>query len=227
MQEPLRKIMTFSNMLFEKNRGDLSEQAKWFLDRINNAASRMSKLISDLLNFSRLQRAVDSFVEVDLNEVFKNIESDFEVMINQKKAVITAEALPVVDAIPLQMNQLFYNLISNSLKFSLEGVPPVIKINSRKLSAAEVKERPLLNKNQTYYELVFSDNGIGFNQQYEHKIFEIFQRLNTRVEYEGTGIGLALCNKIVQNHNGQIYAKSQEDKGASFYIILPEKQLTT
>jgi len=186
----------------------------------------MSKLINDLLNFSRLQRSEERFVDVDLNTVFKNIENDFELVINQKKAVVKASPLPVIEAIPLQMNQLFYNLIGNSLKFSLAGVSPVIQIDCAKLTPSEVSGRPLLNPRNTYYKLVFRDNGIGFNQQYEHKIFEIFQRLNTRLEYEGTGIGLALCSKIVQNHGGQIYAESEEGKGASFFIILPEKQAT-
>ena len=224
LQEPLRKIMTFSNMLYEKNKDQITGQAKWFLDRINNAASRMSKLINDLLNFSRLQRSSDSFLEVDLNNVLHNVELDFEVMINQKKASIKADHLPLIEAIPLQMNQLFYNLISNSLKFTTDDVLPVIEISCRRLSSLEVTQRPLLSEDKSYFELTFADNGIGFNQQYEHKIFEIFQRLNTRLEYEGTGIGLALCSTIVQNHNGQIHAESEEGRGARFYVILPEKQ---
>lgn len=145
-------------------------------------------------------------------------------MINQKKATIEVNTLPVIEAIPLQMNQLFYNLISNFLKFSVEGIAPVIQIHSKKLTTDEVSRRPLLHSKRTYFEIIFKDNGIGFNQQYEHKIFEIFQRLNTRLEYEGTGIGLALCSKIIQNHGGQIYAESTEGKGAVFHIILPEKQ---
>ena len=153
-----------------------------------------------------------------------NVELDFEVMINQKKASIKADHLPLIEAIPLQMNQLFYNLISNSLKFTTDDVLPVIEISCRRLSSLEVTQRPLLSEDKSYFELTFADNGIGFNQQYEHKIFEIFQRLNTRLEYEGTGIGLALCSKIVQNHNGQIHAESEEGKGARFYVIRPEKQ---
>ncbi|HWJ28794.1 MAG TPA: response regulator, partial [Flavisolibacter sp.] len=222
LQEPLRKIQTFANMLVERNKNQLDERAVSYLDKMMNASQRMSKLISDLLNFSRLRRSEERFVPTDLNEILSNIINDFELLISQKKAKIIADRLPMIIANPLQMNQLFYNLISNALKFSRPDIPPVIEISCRLVTGKEVAHQVPLNPGTNYIELIVRDNGIGFAQQYAEKIFEIFQRLNARSEYEGTGIGLALVNKIVEHHKGTIYAVSEEGKGSAFYLLLPE-----
>jgi two-component system CheB/CheR fusion protein len=227
LQEPLRKIQTFAHMLYERNRDELNEQGRTYLDKMMSASKRMSKLINDLLNFSRLQRSEERFVPTDLNNILSNIENDFELLINQKQAVIHSEGLPVIEANPLEMNQLFYNLLGNALKFSKEDVSPEITLSSKRLSTEEIAENDKLIKDKEYYRIVVSDNGIGFSQQYAHKIFEIFQRLNTRSEYEGTGIGLALVHKIILNHQGIIYAESEEGVGSSFYMILPATQIKT
>ncbi len=221
LQEPLRKINTFAHLLYDKHGQQFNEDAKKYLDKITQAALRMSRLINDLLNFSRLTRLEDSFVAVDMNETLRNIENDFELLINQKNATISYDKLPAVKAIPLQMNQLLYNLIGNALKFSAKDKPSVINIRCSKLSKIELEQYPTLNNELDYCEIVITDNGIGFKQEYAQKIFEIFQRLNDKSEYEGTGIGLALCNKIVTNHNGLIFAQSEENVGTDFHIILP------
>jgi PAS domain S-box-containing protein len=223
LQEPLRKIQTFGNMLHDHYEGAIGEKGKNYLEKMLNASQRMSKLINDLLNFSRLRQS-EGYVATDLNELLANIKNDFELVINQKKAVIKHDRLPVIDANPLQMNQLFYNLLSNALKFTNENTVPVIEIHCLETNSERVKEFPYLNKDKKYFEVVFTDNGIGFPQEYAKKIFEIFQRLNARSEYEGTGIGLALVNKIVDNHKGIVYARSEEGKGSAFHILLPAKQ---
>jgi two-component system, chemotaxis family, CheB/CheR fusion protein len=184
----------------------------------------MSDLINALLNYSRLSHPEDNFIKTDLNDIAKKVISDFDIVIHEKNALITLDKLPTVDAIPLQINQLFHNLISNSLKFSRNGVTPEVRISSRLLSAEEVEEKGL-NENTTYCQIIVKDNGIGFEQEYAEKIFIIFQRLNGKQEYKGTGIGLAICKKIVDTHRGRIFAEGKEGIGAAFNIILPIKQL--
>jgi len=199
----------------------LNDNANLYIDKIMSASARMSRLITDLLNFSRLRRTPEEFVPTDLNEVLLNVKNDLEVVINNKKATINVHALPVITAIPFQINQLFYNLLSNALKFASKERTPVIDISFRQLSPDEISGTVELSRNRAFCEIVVKDNGIGFNPAYADKIFEIFQRLNDRSDYEGTGIGLALCNKIVLNHNGFIFANAVEDVGAEFHIILP------
>lgn len=224
LQEPLRKIRTFSNMLMEKNPELLNERGRLYLEKINTSASRMSELIKALLNFSRIRHSSEALKIVNLNDVLDDVLIDFELLIKQKNAMVRNEGLPSVEAIPLQMNQLFYNLLSNALKFTKpQGLPEII-CSSRIVSGEELKDYPTLGKRTEYVEISISDNGIGFDQEYADKIFEIFQRLNDKSEYEGTGIGLALCNKIVINHKGAISVKAEQGIGATFYIILPLKQ---
>ncbi len=223
LQEPLRKIITFSMRLKDKHNAELSTEVKTYLNKIEDASSRMTTLIKDLLNYSRLLQHEKLFTRVDLNETLKNILSDFEERIVEKKAVFKIETLPTIETIPLQMNQLFYNLISNALKFTKENVAPLITITSSKLSKLEIKKYPSLNTSSNYFEIIFKDNGIGFNQKYDKQIFTIFQRLHDAKTYFGTGIGLALCKKIVENHQGEIFVKAEENKGAAFHIILPIK----
>jgi len=224
LQEPLRKIMTFSNRLKHIGNHELPQEIRTFLDKIENASNRMSVLIRDLLNFSRIADAKELFQPTDLNVTLKNILNDFELLIEEKNAVITSDKLPVIQAIPLQMNQLFYNLLGNSLKFSKEDVAPVIRIISKELSAKEVQKFSHLDPRLKYHKIIFKDEGIGFNQQYAHQIFIIFQRLNQPAQYSGTGIGLALSKKIVETHQGEIFAQSHENEGSEFHVILPIKQ---
>ncbi len=220
MQEPLRKIKTFSRRLEKKSKGTLDDDSKEYLDKIKSSSDRMEGLINDVLNYSRLSYLGGQFVKTDLNELLKNVLGDFEVYIEERKAVVKSDELPVVTAIPLQMNQLFHNLISNSLKFCKNSGPCIIVIKSRMLSGEEIALK-MLNADLAYCEIIFEDNGIGFKQEFAKTIFNIFERLNEREKYEGTGIGLALCRKIAEIHHGEISAHSEVNVGTSFHVILP------
>ena len=217
LQEPLRKIQTFADMV--KEHLDDKELAEKYFNKIYTSAKRMSILINDVLNYSRLSKTGEPFEKTDLNKILKDVLSDFELLIEQKQAVITHSDLPTIKSIPLQIHQLFGNLISNSLKFS--EVHPQITITAQTLSTAEVQKYPRLIEDRTYIQLTFKDNGIGFEQQHADQIFIIFQRLNNQRSYSGTGIGLALCKKIVDHHDGIITAKSEPGQGATFTVILP------
>ncbi|MEX2231342.1 MAG: HAMP domain-containing sensor histidine kinase [Cyclobacteriaceae bacterium] len=181
----------------------------------------MAALIKDVLNYSSLANHKNdaTFTDVDLNEILENVKTDFELEIEQKKAVINADGLPAIKGILFQINQLFSNLISNALKFSERS--PVIMIVARSLSKEDASKYPELNSENNYVELTFTDNGIGFDQKHADQIFTIFHRLHGKDTFSGTGIGLSLCKKIVQNHNGIIQAEGVEKKGATFTIILP------
>ena len=224
LQEPLRKISTYSQMLESNLGNELNEKSKGYFTKIHGSASRMLTLIRDVLAYSQLSATRSLLENVDLNNIVENVKTDFELLIEQKHATIQANELPVLEAIPLQMSQLFSNLISNALKFIRPDVDPVISISAVKMSREEVKALPALDLNVPYYKITFEDNGIGFEQEYAQQIFNIFQRLHIKTAYEGTGIGLALCRKIVQNHHGDIYAESKKNKGATFHVMLPEAQ---
>lgn len=217
LQEPLRKIQMFSGML-ERNLDD-PELVKRYFEKINSSAERMSDLIRSVLNYSRLSKTDEYFTAVDLNAILQHVLTDFELLIEEKNAQVKCDKMPLVKAIPLQINQLFSNLVGNSLKFT-EG-SPVLTIKARIVTGAEIPFENNLEPASAFIELVFSDNGIGFDQKYASQIFTIFQRLNQRTDYLGTGIGLALCKKIVENHHGFITALSEPGRGASFYIYLP------
>ena len=216
LQEPLRKIRTFTDVI-QRNLGN-EEFVKMYFEKINSSAKRMSDQIKSILDYSRLSLA-EEFMEVDLNRVLSDICIDFELVIQEKKAVIESEPLPTIKAIPIQINQLFANLISNALKFSANE--PLIKISSTICTHEEMKEIPEYVSDGRYLQILFSDNGLGFEPQYEKKIFFLFQRLHGRHEYSGTGIGLALCKKIMENHLGFIRAESELGKGADFYVYFP------
>jgi signal transduction histidine kinase len=222
LQEPLRKIRSFGSYLQDTQSNRLDEKGQQLLDKIMSAADRMSLLIKDILSYSSLKKQSD-FVPVDLNEIIKTISNDLDLLITQKKAIIKSDVLPTIEAVPLQMTQLFYNLFTNSLKFSKENESPLIKISCRLITAEEKK--PSFSAQTNYYEIVLKDNGIGFSQEHGDQIFGLFKRLNSRQIYPGTGIGLSLCKKVVENHNGEIYATGKENEGASFHILLPEKHL--
>jgi len=218
LQEPLRKIQTFAN-LTELNFDDINA-AKKYLDRINKAANRMSLLIKDVLTYSRLTVLPNRNFEVcHLEAALKEVLEDFENLIETKKATIKTHHLHSVQGIPLQIQQLFSNLVSNSLKFC--DHEPQIEIMSEKVGREEASRIPGLSERYEYVKITFSDNGIGFEHEYAERIFTIFQRLHTKDKYEGTGIGLALCKRIVENHDGAIFATSVVDCGATFIIYLP------
>jgi PAS domain S-box-containing protein len=217
LQEPLRKIQTFADLVKEHlNDSELTEK---YFNKINSSAKRMARLINDVLNYSRLTKSGEQFQNTDLNNVLMDVLSDYELLIEQKQAIVTYSDLPTIKGIPLQLHQLFANLISNSLKFAERK--PVINITSTRLLPSEMDNYSQLEDDREYVKLIFSDNGIGFEQQYAEQIFIIFQRLNNLQSYSGTGIGLALCKKIVDHHDGVITAKSAPGTGAAFTIILP------
>lgn len=218
LQEPLRKIRTFSELL-QKSLQKGAPVDNYF-DKIQSSAERMAQLINDVLNYSRLSNTEDQFVATDLNVVLQQVKVDFDLLIEQKQAVIKDNCLPVVKGIPLQLQQLFINLIGNSLKFS--DKQPVITITGSVLLPSETLSYPELHERGPYVKLEFSDNGIGFEQQFAEKIFTIFQRLNEKKLYAGTGIGLALCKKIVENHHGVIRAIGKPNEGSTFIVILPQ-----
>ncbi len=221
LQEPIRKVSTFAQMLEQTLGTNVDERAVKYLEKINSASSRMTTLIRDVLSYSQLSREKEVFEPVDLRDIVRNIESDFELLIEQKKAVIEYGELPVIAAIPLQMSQLFGNLISNSLKFSKPDVPPHLNISTTLLTKEDVSTYAINGSADGYYRITIRDNGIGFSQEYAAQIFNIFQRLHGHSEYAGTGIGLAMCKKIVQNHRGDIYAEGSINEGAVFSVILP------
>jgi light-regulated signal transduction histidine kinase (bacteriophytochrome) len=222
LQEPLRKIRSFGSYLLETQKQKLDDRGKEQLNKIMAAAERMSLLISDILSFSSIRKE-EKYVPTDLNAVFNAVLADFDLSLTQKNATVDKGVLPVIDAIPLQMNQLFYNMLNNSFKFARQEQRLIIRITSREVTEEE-KKNLQLNSGPRYYQIVFSDNGIGFSQEYAAQIFGLFKRLNDRQHYPGSGIGLALCKKVVDNHNGLIYAEGVENGGASFFIYLPEKQ---
>lgn len=202
---------------------DLSEKAKTYLGKIETAANRMYDMIDGVLLYSSLSadRIVDE--KVNLNEVIKNIENDLEVVIQQKKAILDYKNLPIVQGSGILMYQLFYNLVNNSLKFSNAKTIPHIIIGSEIVSAKALSTHKSLPSNQQYVHITVRDNGIGFDQNEAERIFKTFTRLNSKDQYEGTGLGLALCKKIVERHHGIIYAEGRNDEGATFTIILPDK----
>lgn len=225
LQEPARKISTFTEML-EKNLGNVDTRSKKYLEKIDSSASRMLTLIRDVLTFSRLSTTGEKRSVIDLNIILKNVLDDFELLIEEKRADIKSDTLPAIYGIPVQISQLFSNLLSNALKFSGKDKAPVITLKVRPVPAEEIYRNTALNPQLAYWKISFRDNGIGFNQVNANQIFEIFQRLHGKTEYTGTGIGLAICKKIAQNHRGDIYAESALGEGATFHVFLPEMQET-
>lgn len=220
LQEPLRKIQTFISRLEDKELEHFSDTGKQYFDRIKSAASRMRLLIDDLLQFSRTNKAEKVFEQSNLNDLLENAKQDVAEIINEKKAKITHDELPTLDVIPFQMQQLFLNLISNSLKYSKKDQAPVITINYQKVKANDAKELNI-NSKEHYHKITFTDNGIGFEQEYAERIFVLFSRLHEKDEYSGTGIGLSICKKIIENHKGYIFALGKPNEGAVFTIYFP------
>lgn len=220
LQEPLRKIQTFISRINEKDKENMSDFGKEYLSRIEMASNRMRVLINDLLQYSKANRSEKNLVKINLNEVLIDCLNELSQNIEDKKAIINYTSLPVINGIYFQMQQLFSNLLSNSLKYSKAKVTPIIDINCTEIIA---KSEPVLKDRslKKYYKLTIADNGIGFEQEQSEKIFLLFNRLHGKTEYHGTGVGLAICKKIVENHKGCIFANSNPDEGAIFTIFIP------
>ena len=223
LQEPLRKIQAFGNRLKEKCGDVLSEQGRDYIERMQNAAGRMQTLIDDLLTLSRITTRAQPFVEVNLDKVTREVLSDLEVRIHQTNGHVEVGKLPAIEAEPVQMRQLLQNLISNALKFGREEEPPVVKIYSQLIMSQQRSPDEEASITESY-QIIVEDNGIGFDEKYLDRIFNVFQRLHTRSEYEGTGMGLAICRKIAERHGGSITAESTPGRGAKFIVTLPTKQ---
>jgi len=223
LQEPLRKIRTFSDLLFTKFDNSLDSDAKLHVMRIQKAAERMQALIKDIFTFSKISDENGTFEKTDLNMVVKEVLDELDRVIQEKKAHVVLESLPSLEVNPVLMRPLFSNLIGNALKYTKKDVDPVITIRSEIKTKMDLVNKK--TKSNKYCQIFIQDNGIGFEQQYAEQIFDMFRRLHLNSEFEGTGIGLALCKKIVEKHNGYISALSQLDKGSTFIISLPFVQL--
>jgi signal transduction histidine kinase len=219
LQEPLRKIITFTDLLLEEVGDRLSEAERSYLARMHSAAHRMNALIRGLLDYSRLGTQTEPFRIVDLNSVVRDIVTDLEITIKTTGGHIDISALPKVSADPVQMRQLFQNLIGNGLKFSRPGIPPVVKI-----FAVSTSDGTQYNREENSVVIRVEDNGIGFDNSFADKIFIPFQRLHGRSQYEGTGMGLAICRRIVQRHGGFISAYGKPGIGSIFDVVLPVHQ---
>jgi signal transduction histidine kinase len=217
LQEPLRKIRMFSDRLFLKYH-DMGEDSKTYITRIQNAAERMQTLIKDILTFSKISAEKTSFEDIDLNIVVSEVINDLDTNIREKKAVVQIDSLPSLHVYPGLIKPLFHNLLNNALKYSKKEIAPVIKIYSEISPVVDAGNNLSISK---YCRIFIEDNGIGFDQKYAEQIFGMFKRLHLNSEFEGTGIGLALCKKIVEEHNGFISARSKVNEGSTFIISLP------
>lgn len=216
LKEPLRKIRALGTRLEDRCKDSLPAEGRDYLNRMLNAAERMDQLVDDVLTYSRVSSKEQPFVRVDLNEIAAAVLSDLEVRVEQTGATVTMDPLPIIEADPLQMRQLFQNLIGNALKFTMEGIVPTVKVTAH---IAPSRERG--KGTHSICHLVVQDNGIGFDEKYLEKIFTVFQRLNNRSHYEGSGVGLAICRKIAERHGGTITARSAPGQGATFMVTLP------
>ncbi|MBE9178054.1 PAS domain S-box protein [Oculatella sp. LEGE 06141] len=242
LQEPLRKIQAFGDRLKQKYQDALSEEGRDYLERMQNAARRMQELINDLLSFSRVTTKAQPFAPVDLNRIVRDVLSDLEIRIQQVNGRVELAPLPSIEADPTQMRQLFQNVIGNALKFYRPDQPPIVQIQSQilpishppdSLEATQLHSDDLAPGTDPIQaaavspvcQITIADNGIGFDEKYIDRIFSVFQRLHGRHEYEGTGVGLAICRKIVERHGGSITARSAPDQGATFIVTLPIHQV--
>lgn len=222
LQEPLRKIQTFASRILDKEHDTLSESGKDSFRRMQTSAQRMQVLIQDLLAYSRTSTTERTFETTRLNAIVNEVLEDLKEELETNRATIYVPELGTLDVIPFQFRQLMLNLIGNSLKFSHPARPVVIDIKCEVAHGIQFKNEKLL-PHKKYYHISVSDNGIGFDQEYSHRIFEVFQRLHGKSEYKGTGIGLSIVKKIVENHDGVITATGNTDTGATFDIYIPVK----
>jgi len=220
LQEPLRKIQVFSDKILRNNNFD-PDSEKYF-GKIINSSKRMQHLINNLLDFSRHTVSSNDFKKTSLNELVKNALTELEVEIEKSNAKINYGELPVVSAVPGLMQQLFYNLFSNAIKFRKPSEDLVIDVRAEKINPNDPSNFIKYNSNKNFYKITVQDNGIGFDEKYAEDIFRVFKRLHSYQEFEGTGVGLSICKKIVEKHNGFIKAESEIDKGSTFIIGLPE-----
>jgi PAS domain S-box-containing protein len=220
LQEPLRKIHTFSRLILEKESNNLSEKGKDYFHRMESAALRMQTLIDDLLTFSRTNTLPREFTPTDLNKILFDVKKELKDSIEEKNVIIESSELPKASVISFQFKQLLENLLLNSIKYSQAGVPPHIKVEHAIVKGSNIKLDRILPEKE-YLRISVIDNGIGFEPEYAEKIFELFHRLHSKHEYPGTGLGLAICKKIVHNHDGQIVAESIPGEGATFHVYIP------
>jgi signal transduction histidine kinase/CHASE3 domain sensor protein len=220
LQEPLRKIQMFISRIEENEFPALSETGQDQFKRIASSANRMQSLLIDLVNYSRAMKGDKAFAETDLGKIVKEVFTELSLNIEEKKAVIKVGPLPIINAIPAQIHQLFVNLLTNSIKFTQPDTPPKVAISQEEIAENEVCNGESIS-DKKYIKIAVVDKGIGFSQEFADKIFLLFRRLE-KERYDGTGIGLAICKKIVENHNGYIHAESDLGKGAKFIIYLPK-----
>jgi len=220
LQEPLRKIQVFSDKILRNNNFD-PDSEKYF-GKIVNSSKRMQHLINNLLDFSRHTVSSNDFKKTPLNELVKNALTELEVEIEKSNAKINYGELPVVSAVPGLMQQLFYNLFSNAIKFRKPSEELVIDVRAEKMNPNDLSNFIKYRGNKNFYKITVQDNGIGFDDKYAEDIFRVFKRLHSYHEFEGTGVGLSICKKIIEKHNGFIKAESEIDKGSTFIIGLPE-----
>lgn len=219
LKEPVRKIQVFASKILEEEKESLSEFAASSIKRMSDSAFRMQQLINDLMEYSHLRDTKDVFVKVELNVLLENVKQELQEELNEKQAVVEVAALPSVSGIPFQVHQLFLNLIQNSLKFTKNNVVPVIRIECEQ--GQPVGEIAGLDPAKEYYKIIFHDNGIGFSNDYSQVIFQVFKRLHSVQKYKGTGIGLAICKKIMEIHGGTITASGEINQGAQFVLYFP------
>lgn len=222
LQEPLRKIQAFGDRLRTVQGPKFDQQGRDYLDRMSNAAERMHNLINDLLGYSRVTTKAQPFETTDLNIVVDGVLGDLEARIEQSGGTVNINKLPTIDADAVQMRQLFQNLIANALKFAKSDVPPVVEVNGEVFKGDAVSTGRSLP--EEWVRISVADNGIGFDEKYLDRIFTPFQRLHGRNDYEGTGIGLAVCRKIVERHGGSLTAESTQGEGSTFIVVLPLMQ---
>lgn len=221
LQEPLRKIQSFATLINERSGNQFEGDSRLFISKITHSAERMSKLIKDLLNFARISNQHEAFKPVRLGQVIQRILDDQELRIKGLNARIDVGELPLIQAVASQMDHLFTNLISNALKFIRPDTQPLVRIRATMIDGTKYAD---LVAGQRYAEITLEDNGIGFDEKYLDHIFKVFQRLHGKNQFEGTGIGLAICKRVVAYHHGYITAQSQPDQGTTFIIVLPESQ---
>ena len=221
LKEPLRKISTFTSRLQQESITLLPETSKLYLEKLQDASERLSTMVQGILEYSGVNPDWEERQQVDLNKIISGITEDLELLIAEKTATISFINLPVVTGISVLLHQLFYNLISNSLKFSKPERPVKVEIKSGVLPKHEVTAH-LLDPGKTFHRIEIMDNGIGFDPAQSERMFQLFTRLNNRSDYHGTGLGLALCKKIVTRHGGTIYASGVPGKGSTFFVVLPE-----
>lgn len=223
LKEPLRKIAVFTEKLNSEYQHTLEEGAKVSLSKISGSVKSMQLLLEDLLNFSTLSANEREFEKVSVNTIVKAVLSDLEVKIEKSKCIVDCSDIPLIDAYPSQIKQLFSNLITNAIKFRKEGTAPAIKISCGEVNPGHYPQLPILLY-KPYIKITISDNGVGFEQIYSEKIFQVFQRLHSKAEYDGSGIGLSICKKIMENHHGYIFAKGEPGVGATFSLLFPKTQ---